>query len=127
MSDVMKMLLEEVSKRSDHREETVDPAIAAARKEQTAEDLLVFHDLMSEQHDFKVRDLIQWKRGMRNKKGYGPFVVVKVLDEVMYPEEVEAGSAYFREPLHLIIGLIDKDGDFLCYYVNKNRYEPYVG
>src|SRR3546814_14058437 len=39
----------------------------------------------------------------------------------------ESGSTYFREPLDIIIGFVDEDGDFLNYHADARRFEPYSG
>jgi hypothetical protein len=97
--------------------------------EELAEVLRRRVSLLLVSHQFKVADLIRWKEGLKNKKrpGYGqPAIVVEVLQEPVLDEAEGAGSAYFREPLDLIIGLLDPDGDFSTYHADGRRFEPYV-
>ena len=56
-----------------------------------------------------------------------PVVVVDVLDSpLVNPSAGEkgAGSPYFNEPLDLVIGILDEDGDWLTYYVDSRRFRP---
>ncbi len=81
-------------------------------------------------HQFQPGQLVQWKKGLKNKRTpeYGePVVVVQVLAEAVYEQkETSAGSPYFREPLTLVAGEVDKDGDFLCFHYDARRFEPYA-
>jgi hypothetical protein len=77
------------------------------------------------QNELKVGDIVKWKSGLKNKKkpDYGvPSIVVEVLDKPIYDEENQAGSPYFKEPLDLLLGSIDDDGDFNVYHYDKRRF-----
>ncbi len=73
---------------------------------------------------FQPGDIVQWKAGLRNKSSEGLFVVIEVLDAPVLDTSCEAGSAYFREPLDLLLGLISHGGDFLLYHYDSRRFEP---
>lgn len=79
-------------------------------------------------HELEPGDLVCWKDGLRNKRrpadGEAAVVVARLADPVFDSEE-GAGSAYFREPLDLIVGLLDEDGDFVHYHVDQRRMQPY--
>jgi hypothetical protein len=80
-----------------------------------------------EPNEFKVGELVKWKDGLKNKKRpypNQPAIVVQLLEK---PDQVneEAGSPYYREPLDIILGLFDDDDEFLMYYYDKRRFEPY--
>lgn len=81
-------------------------------------------------HRFQPGQLVQWKKGLKNKRTpeYGePIVVVQVLTEPLYEQkEANSSSPYFREPLTLVAGEMDKDGDFLCFHYDARRFEPYA-
>ena len=65
--------------------------------------------LLTTRHRFAPGELVTWKPGLKNKRHprYGqPAVVIGVLDSPILDREDEAGSAYFREPLDLVLGLI---------------------
>ena len=64
-----------------------------------------------------------WKPGMKHKRSDGPFIVVEVLDEPIVDAVAEAGSAYFREPLDLILGTFF-NGDFVTVYYDSRRMQP---
>jgi len=80
-----------------------------------------------EPNEFKVGELVKWKAGLKNKKRpypNQPAIVVQLLEK---PDQVdeEAGSPYYREPLDIVLGLFDDDDEFLMYYYDKRRFEPY--
>jgi hypothetical protein len=68
---------------------------------------------------------------LKNKRtpDYGqPAVVVDVLNTPIYDAAGTkgAGSPYFMEPLTLVAGLIDSDGDFICFHFDSHRFEPFA-
>ena len=54
-----------------------------------------------------------------------PAIVVKTLLEPVLSPDSEAGSPYFREIFDVVLGTIDDDGDFLCFYMDSHRFEPW--
>jgi len=84
--------------------------------------------LLSEKHEFDAGMLVEWKPGLKNRRrpAYGaPAVVVEVLTEPVLSTSDESGSSYFREPLDLIAGIIDSEGDFIWFYYDKRRFQPF--
>jgi hypothetical protein len=72
--------------------------------------------------------LVRWKPGMRNRRfpKYGePAIVIGPADGIIIAEQDEPASPYFREPLDLVIGILDEDGDFICFHVDSHRLEPW--
>lgn len=96
----------------------------------SSESLLRLRELYSrfaETYDFHLGDLVQWKDGLKNKRlpAYRqPAIVVETLD-VPVRDPKDAGSAYFREPLDFVLGVVDTDGDFLLFHFDKRRFEPF--
>ena len=81
--------------------------------------------LLNGAETFKPGDIVTWKEGLRNKKHPIPgtaAIVVKVLDEPVYDLQAGSGSPYYREPLNIVIGIIDDDGDLLCFYNDGRRF-----
>lgn len=77
---------------------------------------------------FEPGDIVKWKEGQKNRRSpryNDPVIVLDVLDKPIYGENKEPGSTYFNEPLNLVIGILDDDGDFLYYYVDSRRFEIY--
>jgi hypothetical protein len=77
---------------------------------------------------FSAGKLVQWKPNLKNRRrpAYGePAVVVSVLPEPVAGEKDDPSTPFFREPLDLVLGLLDEDGDFLCYHFDSRRFEPY--
>lgn len=78
-------------------------------------------------HSFQAGDVVRWKRGLKNKKrpAYGePAIVIKVVDPPLF-DEVDPGSAYFREPLDIVVGLLEGDDELVTFHYNSRLFEPY--
>lgn len=94
-----------------------------------SEKLLKLYREFSSSHQFRAGDLVKWKSGLKNKKypEYGEVaVVIDCLAEPMRDlSEKGSGSPYFNEPLDLVLGLLDADGDFMTFYYDARRFEPY--
>ena len=74
---------------------------------------------------FKPGDLVRWQPGLKYKKlpAYGePAVVVEVLPQPVFDENAPCGSAYFRSPCSLVLGL-QRDGKFSCWHFYGRRFE----
>jgi len=94
------------------------------------QNLRIVHQKLLEPHEFKAGDLVKWKEGLKNKKRpypNQPAVVVQLLENPLIDRVGEdAGSPYYREPLDIILGLFDDDDEFLMFYYDKRRFEPYL-
>lgn len=80
--------------------------------------------VFNEKHVFKPGDIVEWKPGMKFKKGDGPFIVVDVLPEPIFADK-NSGSPYFNEPLDIICAHVDSDDDFLAYHYDSRRFQPH--
>ena len=80
-------------------------------------------ETFNQKNTFKPGDIVEWKPGMKHKRSDGPFIVVEVLDEPIIDTNAEAGSAYFREPLDLVLGSFI-GGDFVTFYYDSRRVQP---
>jgi len=90
--------------------------------------LIKYFKIFNVNHSFKEGELVRWKQGMKNriKPRYDePMVVLEVLDKPVISESKESGSTYFREPLDIVLGRIDDDGDFVSFYYDSRRFEPF--
>ena len=79
---------------------------------------------LSEKQAFEPGQLVTWKPMLRNKKqpAYGNYAVVtRVLQEPVTDGEGGSGSPYFREPLDVVCGIFDADGDFTELYLDSRR------
>ena len=73
--------------------------------------------------------LAVWKPGMKNRRTpeYGvPMIVMAVLNDELVDTEHGCGSVYYREPLDLVLGFIDEDGDFSTLYYDSRRFEQFA-
>lgn len=94
------------------------------------ERLLGFHALFTNDAGKTLRPgmLARWKPGLKNRimPEYGvAVVVVEILLDRLLDSEHGCGSQYFREPLDIIMGFIDDDGDFTTLHYDSRRFEPY--
>jgi len=83
------------------------------------------YTLLTTVEHFEPGDIVTWKNGLRNKKHPEPgtaALVVKVFDEPIFDTGAGAGTPYFNEPLGFVIGIIDDDGDFLCFHSDPRRF-----
>jgi hypothetical protein len=80
-------------------------------------------------YDFKSGDLVVWKKGLRNKARPSPTepaIVMQILEAPLRDKDKQdSGTPYFNEPLDLVLGLIDDDGDFALFHYDKRRFEPF--
>ncbi len=101
-----------------------DPAEARKRM------LKQLSERLDEHHAFVKGELVVWKAGLRNRKfpDYGePCIVTNVLPAPLFdPNEMNAASPYFQEPLGLVIGMFHED-DFVEFRIDGRRFEPIEG
>lgn len=83
-----------------------------------------------ETHAFVKGQFVRWKPGLKNRKlpDYGePAIVREVLSTPLFDPCEEAactGSPYFGEPLTLVLGTLDPEGDLLEFRYDGRRFEP---
>lgn len=87
------------------------------------------YSLYTERHSFQAGQLVRWKPGQRNKNRpvYDqPAVVLELLDQpIRNKAEISAGSSHYREPLDIILGLVDEDDEFIAFHFDSARFEPF--
>lgn len=89
-------------------------------------DLLDKYHRLNDRHRFEGGSLVRWKPGLRNKRRpeLGEVaIVLEVLDDPVLDLTEGSGSTYFREPLDLIIGVLDDQGDLLAFHADSRRFE----
>ncbi len=77
---------------------------------------------------FQVGQLVKWKKNLRNKKfpyENQPAIVVSVLEEPIFTNQEDSGNPYFREPLDIVLGMVDDENTFLTFYYDSRRFEAY--
>jgi hypothetical protein len=80
-------------------------------------------------HEFRPGQLVRWKPELKNRTfpAYGECgVVVRVLPEPVTDGGNDSGTRYFREPLDIVLGFVDEDGDFITYYYDSRRFAPII-
>jgi hypothetical protein len=113
------------------REQTIgnnDPSMGnddpSARKKRQLIDLVNL--LKDPPKPFEHGQVVTWKPGLKNKKypkEGQPAVVIKQLPAPIIQGERDSGSPYFQEPLDLVLGVLDDDGDLMVFHYDKRRFE----
>lgn len=117
--------LEELAASIDVRTKSSDYDVGGAKK---IEPLRERFQSLTAVHVFKAGDIVKWKEGLKNRrrpKINEPAIVIEyrpVAD--VFTDEKDAGTPYFREPLNLVLGLID-DGELYIYHFDGRRFEPW--
>ncbi|WP_374480821.1 hypothetical protein [Zoogloea sp.] len=82
---------------------------------------------------FQPGDVVLWKPGLKNRRwpAYGkPAIVVEVIDPPIFDSEKDSGSAYFREPLDVAVGVFIEDGphrgDFVVWHFDSRRLQTWT-
>lgn len=84
-------------------------------------------------YEFKPGQLVGWKKGLKNRvkpSPQEPAMVISVLEEPIFDPERDSGTPYFREPLDMVVGVLQKEKeeeDFTMwfFYVDKRRFQPF--
>lgn len=78
-------------------------------------------------HQFTVGMIVRQKLGCayinllgNNKIG----IVVEILPTPIVESIKDSSSAYFRQPLDMLVGCRPDDGDFAIFHVDSRRFEP---
>jgi hypothetical protein len=77
---------------------------------------------------FEPGMLVQWKKGLKNRKvpEYNePIIVLEALSTPVLDEGKNSGSPYFMESLDLVCGGVFED-KFIQFHYDSLRFEPYV-
>ena len=79
-------------------------------------------------NSFKPGQLVRWKEGLKNRSlpEYNePAIVWEILPNPIFDntKTVVAGSRYFREPLDIVLGVMDENAFILLHY-DSRRLEP---
>lgn len=92
---------------------------------QDIEKLKADYQLYSKTTQFQPGDIVEWKPGLRNRDVLGPFVVIRWVDEPLNDTSHPTSSCYYGEPLDIVIGQHNKDGDFQFWHVDPQRLQLY--
>jgi len=85
------------------------------------------HERFYRRYEFQPGQLVRWKPELKNRKfpAYGECgVVVSVLSDPVMDTSNDSGSPYYREPLDIVLGFVDGDGDFITYHFDSRRFAP---
>lgn len=80
---------------------------------------------LTESASLSVGDLVVWKPLLKNRvrPAYDePAVVIEILDKPVRNTEADPSSTYFREPLDIVLGLLDDDDEILVYHFDSRRF-----
>lgn len=97
--------------------------------ESDVQQLKELHQILIQSYSFTEGQVVKWKKGLKNKRlpeETQPAIVIKVLTSPVLKGEENSGSSYFREPLDLILGMVDRKGKFVTFHYDKRRFEPWL-
>jgi hypothetical protein len=97
--------------------------------EHKAKKARAMYERFMRRHELKPGQLVCWKPELKNRKypAYGECgVVVSVLPEPVIDKGNDAGSPYFHEPLDVVIGFLNGDGDFITFHFDSRRFAPVI-
>lgn len=81
---------------------------------------------LDESFPFSKGDIVKWKKGLKNRKypkENQPCMVIDVLEEPIITDIDDYGSAYYREPLDLVLALLSDESNLLLFHYDKRRFE----
>jgi hypothetical protein len=93
--------------------------------DETLELLAQNYKKFNKTHVFRPGDLVEWKPGLRNKKSEGPFVVDAMLDSPVLDLNENCSTAYFREPLDVIV-CAQIEMAFVLFHLDSRRLQPFT-
>jgi hypothetical protein len=96
----------------------------AIKRAELRERMLAAERSLSEKCDYLAGDLVVWKDGMRNR-GFAacgePMLCAEILKKPVEDQHSDSKTPWFHEPLNVRVGVIDGEGDYLCYFVDGRR------
>jgi len=81
---------------------------------------------LADSDKFKPGDIVRWKKGLKNRKypkENQSCYVINVLENPIIQDARDPGSPYYREPLDLVLALLDEDSDLVLFHYDKRRFE----
>lgn len=124
MSDLTEEMIDEIFNKN-----LADKHDESQEVEATPDDLRALYEMMNVKHAFHPGDIVRLKKGLQGYKtvpDYGqPCVVMKVLDAPIISTEKEDGRPSFGVQLDIVLGIL-MHGDFLEFYYDSRRFEPFL-
>jgi hypothetical protein len=109
--------------------EKLTVSVSKDKRMEIAEKLSSAYRIFHEKSEFKEGQLVEWKEGLKNKlrpRPGEPAIVMELLKTPEFDTERDSGTPYFREPLDMVVGVIEEnDGNLLCFHVDKRRFKPF--
>lgn len=79
-------------------------------------------------HKFKIGDIVKWKPNLKNRampEYEEPMIVLELLKDPIFDNQDGPGSTYFNEPLDIVLGIIADDDEFISFYFDSRRVQPF--
>lgn len=79
-------------------------------------------------NEYRAGEIVKWKNNLKNRrkpKYLEPAIVIEHIKDNPSLNSAAEGSSLYREPLDLVLGLVDEEGDFDIYYFDSRRFESY--
>jgi|WetSurMetagenome_2_1015567.scaffolds.fasta_scaffold16995_5 hypothetical protein len=78
--------------------------------------------------EFKVGQLVKWKKNLKNRKiprENQPAIVLEILETPIINEEAGIGNPYFRERIDFVLGVLEPNNMFFAFHYDSRRFEPF--
>lgn len=86
------------------------------------------YSVLCETYSFEVGQFVEWKEGLKNKarpRSGEPAIVIELYDKPIFDSDKDSGTPYFREPLDMVIGIIEEKPEALLFFhVDRRRFKP---
>lgn len=127
LTGLQKFIFRATDRDGELTEESLE-ALISRKKQRMADQLRMAQEVFDQTNIFEKGDLLQFKPGMKDRKvpevGQ-PAVVIEVLPEPLKDPKAGFGDHYATCRYDMIIGVF-MGGEFINFYADSRRYEPFV-
>ena len=112
-------------------QEKLSTPVSEEKRKEIAGKLPSIYKVFCKEYKFEEGQLVEWKEGLKNKvrpRLKEPAIVIKILKCPEIDTEKDSGTPYFKEPLDMIIGVIEEnEKNLLFFHVDKRRFKHFEG
>ncbi len=105
-----------------------DEPISEEKRDHVAQKLDTIYRIFLECYELKEGQFVEWKQGLKNRVRphlREPAIIIKLLKSPEFDTEKDSGTPYFKEPLDMIIGVLEENEEnLLFFHVDKRRFKP---
>jgi len=113
----------------DNEQVTEDEPLSETKRGEVADKLNTTYRVFLECYEFNEGQFVEWKQGLKNRflpRLREPAIIIKLLKSPEFDTEKDSGTPYFKEPLDMIIGVLEENEEnLLFFHVDKRRFKPF--